>query len=82
LVARAGVNGIEENTYKGEVLMTSMRKGESEPQPRFRGSRFFHSMEEWYFITRERTVEGPFGHRVEAEKMLETYLNGLDGNVH
>lgn len=61
--------------------MTSMRKGESKPQPRFRDSRFFHSMEEWYFLTRERTVEGPFEHRVEAEKMLEAYLNAADVTV-
>jgi hypothetical protein len=39
-------------------------------------------MDEWYFITRERTVEGPFEHRDEAEKMLETYLNGLGANIH
>ena len=70
------------NNYQGEVLMTSKRKGESEPRPRFRGSRFFHSMDEWYFVTRERTVEGPFEHQVEAETMLETYLDGLHANVH
>ncbi|RLA44695.1 MAG: hypothetical protein DRQ97_10950 [Gammaproteobacteria bacterium] len=62
--------------------MNPIRKGESESQPRFRDSRFFHSMDEWYFVTRERTVEGPYGHRVEAETMLETYLNGLDMTEH
>jgi hypothetical protein len=62
--------------------MTPIRKGESEPQPRFRESRFFHSMDEWFFVTRERTVEGPFKYRVEAEKMLEAYLNWLDATVH
>ena len=62
--------------------MTSVRKGESELHPRFRGSRFFHSMDKWYFITREGTVEGPFEHRVEAEQTLKTYLNGLDATVH
>ena len=62
--------------------MTSLRKGESEPLPRFRESRFFHSLDKWYFITREGTVEGPFAHRVEAEQTLETYLNGLDATVH
>lgn len=62
--------------------MASMRKDESEPTPRFRASRFFHSMDKWYFITREGTVEGPFEHRVEAEQTLENYLNGLDATVH
>ena len=62
--------------------MASMRKGESEPQSRFRKSRFFHCMDEWYFISREGTVEGPSEGRVEAEQMLKTYLNGLDATVH
>ena len=62
--------------------MTFIRKGETESLPRFRESRFFHSMDEWYFVTRERTVEGPFEHRSEAEKILETYLNGVDATVY
>ena len=70
------------NNIKGDVSMTSIRKGESESPSRFRDSRFFHSMDEWYFITRERTVEGPFKHRVEAKKMLETYIHGMDASVH
>ena len=76
------LNSVREYIFQAEVSMTSIRKGEAEPRPRFRGSRFFHSMDEWYFITRERTVEGPFEHRDEAEKMLETYLNGLGASVH
>jgi hypothetical protein len=39
-------------------------------------------MDEWYFVTRERTVEGPFEHRSEAEEILETYLNGVDVIVY
>ncbi|RLA48439.1 MAG: hypothetical protein DRR04_11170 [Gammaproteobacteria bacterium] len=62
--------------------MTSIRKDESELHPRFRESRFFHSMDQWYFVTRERTVEGPFEHRLAAEEMLQTYLNELDATVH
>ena len=62
--------------------MTSMRKGELESQDRFRESRFFHSMEKWYFITREETIEGPFAHRAEAEKMLKTYLEEMNAIVH
>jgi hypothetical protein len=62
--------------------MTELRKGESEPTPRFRSSRFFHSLDQWYFITREGTVEGPFEDRTEAEQNLETYLGGLAEVVH
>jgi len=39
-------------------------------------------MDQWYFVTRERTVEGPFEHRLAAEEMLQTYLNELDATVH
>jgi len=39
-------------------------------------------MDEWYFVTREKTVEGPFEHRVAAEEKLETYLNELSASVH
>ena len=62
--------------------MTDLRKGESEPTPRVRASRFFHSLDQWYFITREGTVEGPFEDRTEAEQNLETYLGGLAELVH
>ena len=62
--------------------MTDVRKGESEPLPRFRKSRFFISLDQWYFITREGTVEGPFEHQIEAHNMLEIYLNGLNEVVH
>ncbi len=54
--------------------MAAMRKGDSEQPSRFRESRFFHSMDEWYFITRESTVEGPFEHRAAAEKELQAYI--------
>lgn len=57
--------------------MTRMRKGESEPHTRVRESRFFHSMEEWYFLTREGTVEGPFNERTDAEQGLQSYLANL-----
>jgi hypothetical protein len=57
--------------------MTTMRKGETKPQTRVRESRFFHSMEQWYFLTREGFVEGPFEDPDQAQKMLETYLDGL-----
>lgn len=62
--------------------MTDLRKGDSEPQPRFRKSRFFHSLDQWYFITREGTVEGPYRDKTHAEDMLKVYLNDLDDAVH
>lgn len=59
-----------------------MRRGETEPHPRYRDSRFFHSMEKWYFLTREGFVEGPFEDRGQAERMLETYLDRVRDNVN
>jgi hypothetical protein len=61
--------------------MRATRKGETEPQPRFRESRFFHSLDEWYFLTREATVEGPFKNRTEAEHMLKSYINQMQASV-
>lgn len=55
--------------------MAAMRKGETEQPDRFRDSRFFHSMDEWYFITRESTVEGPFEHKDEARQELDAYIS-------
>lgn len=62
--------------------MTRMREGETEPRTRVRESRFFHSMEEWYFLTREGTVEGPFDERTDAEDGLQTYLAKLPESVN
>ena len=61
--------------------MNDTREGEAEPQARFRESRFFHSLDEWYFLTREATVEGPFEHRAEAEQMLKSYINQMQALV-
>jgi hypothetical protein len=57
--------------------MNVTREGESEPQPRFRESRFFRSLDEWYFLTREATVEGPFENRSEAEQVLKSYISQM-----
>jgi Domain of unknown function (DUF6316) len=37
-------------------------------------SRLFSEQGEWYFETRERGIEGPYGSRLEAERMLESYV--------
>ncbi len=62
---------------KRGVVLATMREGDTEQQARFRASRFFHSMEEWYFLTREGTVEGPYEDRAHAERMLESYLGRM-----
>ena len=62
-------------------MKVTLRKGESAPQPRYRENRFFHSMEKWYYLTREGMVEGPFEDRSEAEQQLDGYLKQVVGNA-
>jgi hypothetical protein len=51
------------------------RKEDSTPFDRFRPSRFFMEAGKWYYHTREGSTEGPFQHRLAAEKSLQTYIN-------
>jgi hypothetical protein len=54
--------------------MSDKRRGEKKPFTRFRSDRFIHEGGKWYFETREKTVEGPFGSRAEAEARLEDHI--------
>lgn len=38
------------------------------------GSRVFADRGQWYFNTREGTVEGPYADRYSAERVLENYV--------
>lgn len=55
--------------------MASRRKNDS-PDGRtyFRSDRIVRDGGKWYFMTRERTVEGPFESRLDAVQRLETYI--------
>ena len=55
------------------------RKEDSTPFDRFRPSRFFMEAGKWYYHTREGSTEGPFPHRLAAEKSLQTYIDIFDG---
>ena len=57
--------------------MTDYRKGDLEPYTKFRFSRFIKDVGEWYFLTREGTMEGPFKLRFEAVNKLEFYIKAL-----
>lgn len=52
------------------------REGE-EDKTRFRSDRFFCEEGQWFFTTRENTIQGPFESRAEAENELEMYLYDL-----
>ncbi len=43
----------------------------------FRSDRFFNEGPDWFFSTRENTVEGPFSSREDAEAGLMMYLRDM-----
>jgi Domain of unknown function (DUF6316) len=51
----------------------NVRSGE-ESNSWFRSDRMLHVNENWYFVTRENTQEGPFSSRNEAENELMLYI--------
>lgn len=48
----------------------------------FRSDRFFNEGTQWYFSTRENTVEGPFPSRADAEAGLMMYLRDMQTREH
>ena len=44
----------------------------------FRGDRFLHINDQWFFMTREQTQEGPFSSRQEAERELNYYIRHMN----
>lgn len=53
------------------------RQGESD-KTWFRGDRFFHVGEQWYFSTREGFEIGPYNSQDEAHAGLEIYVEALE----
>jgi hypothetical protein len=56
------------------MRMIQQRKGDTGSPARFRSERFFQNGGDWYFHTREGTVEGPFQYRLAAENRLAEYI--------
>ena len=59
--------------FGGEVFMYEQRKTDLEDCTRFRADRFIRDGGQWYFSTREGSMEGPFAIKLEAENRLELY---------
>lgn len=53
--------------------MFDQRRTDSEACTQFRTSRLVQNGGQWFFFTREGTMEGPFGFQHEAEERLEIY---------
>lgn len=51
----------------------SVRVGEQD-KSWFRSDRMLHVNDQWYFVTREMTEEGPFATKREAEMELNLYI--------
>ncbi len=50
-----------------------VRSGEGS-KPWFRSERYYHTNDRWWFLTREKTEEGPFSSQQEAENELILYV--------
>jgi len=60
---------------ESRYFMSDKRRGDTKSQTRFRSRRLFKDGGQWYFLTREGTMEGPFERRSEAEDRLEQYVS-------
>lgn len=58
--------------------MNYSRAGETAPFY-FRSDRFCQINGQWYFLTREKTQEGPFPSRTEANLGAERYIERVRG---
>ena len=47
----------------------------------FRTERLFEENDQWYFHTREKTIEGPFEDFLEAQTRLEMYIGIENGGI-
>ena len=54
-----------------------VRTGEA-ARPWFRTERYYHTNDGWWFLTREKTEEGPFGSQNEAENVLTLYIRKVN----
>lgn len=57
------------------------RAGENKPLRAFRSDRFCQINGLWYFMTREKTQEGPFQSRMEASQEVERYIARMRGTA-
>jgi len=53
--------------------MMNCRTGEVNPST-FRSDRLCQINGQWYFVTREKTKEGPFHNRAEAATSIDRYI--------
>ncbi len=54
--------------------MSQSRKDDASPRAHFRSDRMFMDRGEWYFYTREGTIEGPYPDMLTARNRLDAYI--------
>ncbi len=54
--------------------MEAKRKDDLKTRTHFRSDRVFARSGNWYFSTREGTIEGPFDDQLEARRRVEIYI--------
>ncbi len=54
--------------------MAEKRKTDTDRRTWFRSDRFFTEAGNWYYHTREGTVEGPFDCQLKANSHLDVYI--------
>jgi hypothetical protein len=47
----------------------------------FRSDRMINESGQWYFTTREGTIEGPYINELQASQALETYIRMMNINI-
>ncbi len=55
-------------------MMSDRRETDGDAYSKYRPSRFVKEGGEWYFSTREGTLEGPFELKTDAEERLNSYI--------
>ena len=61
--------------------MADKRKDDTHTYNQFRRDRFVQDQCQWYFLTREGTVEGPYESKVQAMEHLDLYAKVMSANL-
>ena len=61
--------------------MAEKRSEDASPKAYFRSERMFMDSGEWYFYTREGTIEGPCPDMVAARIRLDSYIKVINSGL-
>lgn len=65
---------IKEMLFDWDTIMIRRRTDSPQSGSKFRTERMVQNSGNWFFYTREGSMEGPFETRVDAQNRLEVYL--------